>query len=98
MENGALEMLIAQARAAARSIRAEHCEILTRQIGLKLVQVFRPEIMPRRRPGRRRNKRIDLAHEDWKQGKRGLSFYQRHIRGYVNLPQWRREKSQKTPA
>jgi hypothetical protein len=86
--------LIRQAESAAvdagRSIAVSLLEIKGRD-RLKIVRVFRSQIIPPGRPGRRRKERITAAHRDWKNGIRGVALYRKHIEGWDKHGQWRRK-------
>ena len=64
---------------------------LDRSERLRLVKAFRVELIPRKAPGRKRQKEITAAYADWKQGAKGLQLYRKHIPGFDKLAQWRRQ-------
>jgi hypothetical protein len=56
-----------------------------------IVQAFQSQLLPARKPGRRRNKEITAAHTDWKSGLRGVALYQKHIHRFDQLSRWKRQ-------
>jgi len=46
---------------------------------VRLVTVFRRTLLPRRPPARKRKESITAAHQDWKNGVRGVILYRTHI-------------------
>jgi hypothetical protein len=86
--------LVARARADAIEAGqriAHECGPLDRHERLRIVQVFRRQLIAPRRQGRKRSNRITAAHADWKSGMHGQSLYQKHIPGYTKMSEWRRE-------
>jgi hypothetical protein len=57
----------------------------------KVLIAFRGTLFPARRPGRRRKERITAAHQDWKNGMRGLALYRAHIPGWERHNRYRRQ-------
>jgi hypothetical protein len=55
-----------------------------------IVQAFQSQLLPARKPGRRRNKEITAAHADWKSGLRGVALCQKHIPRFDQMGRWRR--------
>jgi hypothetical protein len=66
---------------------------LDRRWRLRIASTFRRQLIPPRKPGRKRRKEITAAHADWKLGLRGLELYRRHIPGFDRMSQWRREST-----
>jgi hypothetical protein len=56
-----------------------------------IVRAFRSQLLPPRKPGRRRNKEITAAHADWKSGLRGVALYQKHIPRFDQMSRWKRQ-------
>ena len=54
----------------------------------KLLTAFRRVLFPIRRPGRRRKEEITAAHQDWKNGMRGVELYRKHIPGWEKHSSW----------
>jgi hypothetical protein len=66
----------------AETVRLDADRILAREFGaldrparVKLVKVFRSELIPRKAPGRKRRKEITAACAEWKVGMKGLALY-----------------------
>lgn len=66
-------------------------ETLSRDDRLDTVSAVRHAIVPRRRPGKKKDQRIDEAYADFTAGMRGLKLYRKHIRGFARLSRWRRK-------
>ena len=64
---------------------------LDRRGRLRIVGTFRRQLIPSRKPGKKRRKEITAAHADWKLGMRGVELYTTHIPGYDRMSRWRRE-------
>jgi len=69
---------------------AQECVHLDRRERLRIVRVFRAQLIPAGRPGRRRREEITVAYADWKSGVRGLPLYSQHIPGFENFSHWKR--------
>src|SRR5215472_3622294 len=83
-----------QANAAAAAYGAEiakNFSRLSRRQRVSLVNTFRRQLLPPRRPGRRRSKKITAAHADWRAGIRGVALYERHIPGFRKMGYWKRK-------
>lgn len=57
----------------------------------RIVTIFRRQLFPARKRGRKRSKEITTAHTDWKSGIRGEELCRRHIPGFDRMSRWRRE-------
>lgn len=75
---------------AGQRIARDHPH-LGRRGRLQIVSAFRRQLIPPRKPGRKRRKEITAAHADWKLGMRGVELYRRHISGFDRMSRWRRE-------
>jgi hypothetical protein len=64
---------------------------LDRHWRLQIATIFHRQLIPARRPGRKRRKEITAAHADWKVGVRGAQLYRKHIPGFDRMSRWRRE-------
>jgi hypothetical protein len=64
---------------------------LDRRGRMRLVSTFRRQLIPPRKPGRKRRQEITAAHADWKSGMRGEELYRKHIAGYDRMSRWRRK-------
>jgi hypothetical protein len=64
---------------------------LNRRQRLTLARVFRRQLLPPGKPGRRRSKEIDSAFADWKAGMRGVDLYRKHIPRFVGMGYWKRK-------
>jgi hypothetical protein len=83
-----------QGRAAATEagqLIAQEVGHLDRRELSGIVRAFRSQLLPPRKPGRRRNKEITAAHADWKSGFRGVALYQKHIPRFDQMSRWRRQ-------
>lgn len=83
---------------AAEVIATEASQRIARHYGqrdrrgrIRIVTIFRRQLIPPRRPGRKRREEITAAHADWKLGMRGLELYRKHIPRYDRMSQWRRK-------
>ena len=56
-----------------------------------LVRMFRRQLLPPGKPGRRRSQEITAAYANWKAGVRGLPLYRKHIRGFDRMGYWKRK-------
>lgn len=56
----------------------------------KLIREFRIQLIPLRRPGRKRRKEITAAYATWKAGLCGLALYRVHITNFDRMSLWRR--------
>ena len=77
---------------AGQRIARDHPH-LDRRGRLRIVSTFRRQLIPPRKPGRKRRKEITAAHADWKLGTHGLELYRRHIPGFDRMSRWRREST-----
>jgi hypothetical protein len=82
-------------RRCVREIRQNHGDALNRSELIRIEQVFRKELIPRRKPGRRPMARITRAYEAYQSGKRGLILYREHIPGWAGMSIWRRSGEQR---
>jgi hypothetical protein len=80
---------------AAKDVRSQFGEGLTREECLKLVNAFRAELVPRRRAGRRPKPHVTAAYLNWKAGMRGVTLYRKHIPGWQKHNRYRRMADQK---
>ena len=64
---------------------------LDRRERMRIATVFRRQLIPPRKPGRKRRKEITAAHADWKLGIHGVELYSKHIPGYERMSRWRRK-------
>lgn len=84
-----IKVLIAQARNVADQ------EKLSLPARRQAAHAFNHAILP---PGEKKSKKqsnwADAAYADYRRGKRGNDLF-RHIPGYVNFSQWRREREQR---
>jgi hypothetical protein len=70
---------------------ARDCSHLDRRARLRIVSTFCRQLIPPRKPGRKRRKEITAAHVDWRLGMRGVELYSKHIPGFDRMSRWRRE-------
>jgi hypothetical protein len=70
---------------------AEEVGNLDRRELSRIVRAFRSQLLPPRKPGRRRNKEITAAHADWQSGLRGVALYRKHIPRFDQMSRWRRQ-------
>jgi hypothetical protein len=75
---------------AAQQIAGEFSDLGRHEL-LRIVTAFRRELIPPKRPGRRRSKEISAAHADWKSGIRGLPLYRKHIASFDQMSRWKRQ-------
>ena len=87
----AVTTAISIAREAASQISNGLGSELSMKDKLQTLRAFRRVLIPIKHPGRRRNERITRAHRDWKDGVSGAELYRKHIPGWTNHSQWRRE-------
>ena len=74
----------------ARKLGIEFSD-LDRPSRLRLVNILRRELLPRKPKGRKCDPRITAAFEDWQSGTRGVELYRKHIPGFKNMNRYRRE-------
>ena len=70
---------------------AANQEGLSRNARLKTVFAVRRAIVPRRTPGKKKDKRLDQAYSDYHSGMRGLKLYRKHIPNFQKMSRWRRK-------
>jgi hypothetical protein len=58
---------------------------------LRVASIFRRQLLPPGKPGRKRSNRITAAHADWKTGMSGVALYGKHIHGWKRHNYWRRK-------
>lgn len=63
---------------------------LDRRERVGIIRVFRSQLIPPRKPGRRPSKEVTAAHEDWQAGMRGTELYRKHIPGFDRMNRYRR--------
>jgi len=56
-----------------------------------VLMVFRRQLFPRGKAGRKRSGAITAAYADWKEGMRGMQLYRKHIPGWERHNSWRRQ-------
>jgi len=78
-----------------RELREELAGRLTPEECERVARAFRSAVIPKRKPGRRRNARITAAYLDWKDGIRGRALYLKHIPGWERHHRYRRNGEQK---
>lgn len=85
---------ITEARAAViesgQRIAAEFGD-LDRRERVRLTTLFRRQLIPPGKPGRRRSKEITAAYSDWKSGMRGLALYRKHLPGFDRMNHYKRK-------
>jgi hypothetical protein len=79
----------------AARILSQFGALLGRKERVKVTSAFRRRLLPPRRRGRRRTKRITEALEDWMAGVRGVAFYRVHIPGWEKHNIYRRRAEEK---
>jgi len=84
-----------KANRAARDIRRKYGEGLSREECIRLANVFRSAVVPRRKPGRRQKPQVTAAYLDWKNGMRGADLYRKHIPGWAGHNRYHRMGEQK---
>lgn len=77
-----------EAGEAGRAFAAKF-PILSLKQRQQLASAFRGGLIPRRKPGKRPKKEITAAYADWCNGMRGPAFFEKHIRNYPRLSEWR---------
>jgi hypothetical protein len=80
----------ATAERAGKDIAATFRSLAPRQ-RRSVVTVFRRQLFPPGKPGRKRSKEITAAYADWKAGMRGLSLYRKHILRFDRMGYWERK-------
>ena len=80
---------------AGRRIARDYPQ-LDRRGRLRIVSTFRRQLIPPRKPGRKRREEITAAYADWKLGLRGLELYRKHIAGLERMSRWKRESKMRT--
>jgi len=75
--------------------RAADEAALSREARLEAVSAIRRAIVPKRKPGKKKNARIDSAYRDYQLGMRGLKLYRKHIPNFRKLSRWRRKAEQR---
>lgn len=78
------------AEKAGREIAANFRSLGPRQ-RRSIIIVFRRQLIPPGKPGRKRSKEITAAFADWKAGMRGLPLYRKHIRRFDRMGHWERK-------
>ena len=61
-----------------------------------IVTVFRRQLIPPGKPGRRKSKKITAAYGDWKAGMRGVPLYRKHISHFDQMGYWERKGKTRT--
>jgi hypothetical protein len=56
----------------------------------QVLTVFRRQLSPPGKPGRKRSKEITAAYMDWMAGMRGLGLYRNHINRFDRMGHWER--------
>jgi hypothetical protein len=79
----------------AHEIREQLGESLTREDYLRVARAFRSAVVPKRKPGRRRQAHVTAALADWKTGIRGEALYRAHIPGWEKRGKWRRKHEER---
>ncbi len=79
----------------ARQLRVDLGHRLTREEWEQLARAFRSNVVPKRKPGRRRKAQVTAALADWKAGVRGIELYRKHIPGWERHHRYRRIGEQK---
>jgi hypothetical protein len=93
----ALAQALELAQEAAGRITAQFGTALDLAALRKVSRAFDRALSPRdhRRRGRKRDKRITAAVEDYEAGMRGQVLYQKHIPGYSGMGRYRRESARR---
>jgi hypothetical protein len=92
----ALAQALELAYEAARRITAQFGTALDLPARRKVSRAFDRALSPRdKRRGRKRDRRITAAVEDYEAGMRGQVLYQKHIPGYSAMGSYRRESARR---
>jgi hypothetical protein len=67
---------------------------LPRDVRLEIVARVRRAIIPKRKPGKKRDATLDKAYPDWEAGIRGLKLLNRHHPEFREYSRWRRKVEQ----
>lgn len=70
-------------------------EGLSFTLRLKVVSAVRSAIVPKRKPGRRKEQRLNRAYADYKAQVRGLKLFAEHIPQHDKLSRWQRSVEQR---
>jgi hypothetical protein len=79
----------------ARQLLGDFGQRLTREEWERLSRTFRSNVVPQRRPGRRRKPQVTAAYLDWRFGVRGVDLFRKHIPGWEGHHRYRKIGEQK---